>query len=219
MKNRLLIEVAGIICVMLFGIILVLERHRIEEFSLFRILTVKVLPEIPTIKQERIAKPEVGVQPEQKTHPHKKKIATVVPSAQTNSAPNGIAIGGGTVINPTVNNFGESEPDLHWTQKQAPTGSSVTVTLWVEHSLEYPAFAAECDHPCVAIGAESDGPVQAAFGGLPGKPNISALLLNLPRPLGAWVKIDWSIKSKDGQELHINAITKLRPSQVHGNAN
>ena len=49
------------------------------------------------------------------------------PTVQVNNAPNGIAIGGGTVTNPTVNNF--SNPERHLTPEQKTQLESLVTSL------------------------------------------------------------------------------------------
>jgi hypothetical protein len=99
------------------------------------------------------------------------------PAQQVISAPNGIAIGGGTVTNPTVNNnFGSPQPPpkAHMlNQVPASTGvgvggensaieevdsgltvnPGVTMQLSVDGEFTNPAFRAICDRPCVFNGA------------------------------------------------------------------
>ncbi len=52
---------------------------------------------------------------------------TTVPTGQTISAPNGIAIGGGNVTNPTVNNF--APPERHLTTSQIQALSALAASL------------------------------------------------------------------------------------------
>lgn len=70
------------------------------------------------------------------------------------SAPGGIAIGGGTVINPQVNNYGEPPPpplSLRFTAEPQPVNPSATfpyssmVTIYVNRVWEEPSVAVICD--------------------------------------------------------------------------
>ena len=78
---------------------------------------------------------------------------------QTISAPNGIAIGGGTVSNPIVNNYGAQPPRGGW-QQSGPTyvegqGYKNTVTFAVDRTAVMPQFVITCDAPC-KIASSSD---------------------------------------------------------------
>lgn len=82
------------------------------------------------------------------------------------SAPNGIAIGGGTVHNPTVNNFAANRPppSIKWEQRSIPpwTGSmeeqnqyvknpGVDVAITTLGPFDRPAFEIECSTSCEAV--------------------------------------------------------------------
>jgi hypothetical protein len=78
---------------------------------------------------------------------------------QTISAPYGIAIGGGNVDHPTVNNYGQQPPRGEWKQS-GPTyeegrGYKNTVTFAVDKAVPSPQFAITCDAPC-NIASSSD---------------------------------------------------------------
>jgi hypothetical protein len=106
-----------------------------------------------------LSPPMISVKPRPKSAPRahgnqestsQSSVANSSPPQQIISAPNGIAIGGGTVINPTVNN-GPPPAKLLWTQS---AGGSVKglentkIALDVDHTLEVPEFVVTCDRPC-----------------------------------------------------------------------
>lgn len=82
---------------------------------------------------------------------------------QVITAPNGIAIGGGTVTNPTVNNntYGAQQPPPHitWNTKPAKPGPTfiegptaanpgVEVQVIPDNTFVNPMFMVRCDRPC-----------------------------------------------------------------------
>jgi len=113
----------------------------------------------------------------------------------------------------TINHFGPLPPTLTWRQEQNKDAANTTiVTLSVDHSLEIPAFVAWCDHPCTSIAAYPDlstiSPNYKIFW-YESDPTIVGITLTSPRPLGAALKVMWSIQSKDERPVIIKKVSIL----------
>ena len=88
---------------------------------------------------------------------------------QVISAPNGIAIGGGTVNNPTVNNYGPPLPHVTWSilkdklTVQAGSNPQTWVHISIDRDFSGPRFAVICDRPCKASGLQIHVGTAATF--------------------------------------------------------
>ena len=134
---------------------------------------------------------------------------------QINSAPNGIAIGGGTVTNPTVNNFGPPEPKIWWQQEpKSGDPKAVSVTVFVDRSMELPAFGVQCDRPCETTFAGPDGIVQRDILHSATDPRFAGVVFMSPRPLGAGICVHWTITSEDDVRVKILSLGKLSAEQL-----
>lgn len=138
---------------------------------------------------------------------------------QVINAPNGIAIGGGVVNNPTVNNYGPPpEPPAHITVEQeafsSPTGKLVAkVTLRVDHTLETPDFVVTCDRPCYL---DRTGTGSYAMSNLVKSPNIApnrfAPIFAAPKPM--YPGYLWLfVAANDGSVPHITKIEAAKKSK------
>lgn len=142
--------------------------------------------------------------------------ASSAPSGVVISAPSGIAIGGGTVTNPTVNNFGPPLPKLSWRVESRALRSlkdnQVFVWLSVDRALDIPAFIAKCDRPCKTTGGGANL-VTGGVGYLTTKyPDHVGLTFKIPRPLGAGSQVYWEIESMDDSPLTILSVDILPAS-------
>lgn len=107
------------------------------------------------------------------------------PTVQLNNAPNGIAIGGGTVTNPTVNNY--SVPERHLSQIQRTEIESLAASL-PESTTDFLTVEAENDPESSTYGDE----IRAAFAahGRAGGNQITLRLVETPPvPKGVYVLI------------------------------
>jgi hypothetical protein len=92
------------------------------------------VPATPNIPRAKEAQPNPGnVTTGQKRAIHK-AAKTIPPAVQVNNAPNGIAIGGGIVTNPTVNNYGlpsrRLAADERNNLKSAVSGTKARIIIW-----------------------------------------------------------------------------------------
>ena len=128
----------------------------------------------------------------------------------TLNAPQGIAIGGGNVTNPIVNNY-VPEPNLTWTQEQSKVdGSPVAVIIFsLDHAMEIPAFGAFCDRPCESVDLTVAGFSHLRSLKAANSDNFTGYVFFAPRPLGARVRVRWIIKSLDGSPIEIQSVVKI----------
>jgi hypothetical protein len=143
---------------------------------------------------------------------------------QVNSAPNGIAIGGGTVSNPTVNNYGPVLPQVSWKiEEGTPLPERAThPAVWIHISIDRPfldaKFAVVCDRPCHGV----DSQIIAPYGGymqdifkawLPNQPDIAIFVINGPNPMSAIDSYRACVESDDDQPVKIVAV---KPAVITG---
>lgn len=141
-----------------------------------------------------------------------------VPDTQTVSKPGGVVVGtvstgpcsvvqiGGTTNTATGGNCGPPAPKIIWKLERAinidgrqdyPRETGVFITLKVDHSLDVPAFRADCDRPCKT---SQDSDISMAGAYMPkvlidgNSQNATAFFLMTPRPLGPEVLISWYIE-------------------------
>ena len=139
------------------------------------------------------------------------------PRIQVNNAPNGIAISGGIVSNPTVNNFVPLSKIKHWSQRAGPAFSgraTVVVTFTVNHTLEIPAFAAVCSRPCDAVSYSVLGAAQGYFLHSASNPDIAGVVLNEPRPLGADLAVSLTFATKGTKPFSVLHFRVIPPEKV-----
>jgi hypothetical protein len=177
--------------------------------------------------------PAARSMPEPERQAKKEQAKTVEPPPASTpvivSAPNGIAVGGGTVTNPIVNNFGPRPPQLEWKVspridplppdseqvKEYPSNVNpgVNVTITVAGRFIAPMFAVRCDHACFTTGigiAGASSPrtyttnrpdvAMAGFGGIPGQ--IEA---------GSVVKV--TVRSGDSSDVKVLEVFPYVPPQ------
>lgn len=86
---------------------------------------------MPTAKEKQPATDSVATE---RNRTIRKAAKTVPPVVQVNNAPNGIAIGGGIVTNPTVNNYGPPSRRLTADEKNnlkaAVSGTKARIIIW-----------------------------------------------------------------------------------------
>jgi hypothetical protein len=139
------------------------------------------------------------------------------PSVQVNNAPNGFAIGGGNVTNPTVNNFGPLPPKITWElapDRPQPSGSLrpvVWAKTYLDSPFNNPAFEVFCDRPCIGTNMSGmGGVVQPFYINL--TEDIVIFSTNPPNPLPGDRNYFWGVQSKDDSPVHIiNVKTFLPP--------
>jgi len=138
---------------------------------------------------------------------------------QTINAPQGIAIGGGIVYGPTVNNFGPRNPNVTWSilKDKLPTKEAVNPQVWVRIKIDrdfpLPRFAVVCDRPCKAVGQEFHAPTSShtfggSWGSIPGHPEIAAYQA-LPNQMPVDATLDACVESMDEQPPIILAVKTL----------
>ena len=140
---------------------------------------------------------------------------------QTIAAPNGIAIGGGTVTNPTVNNntmFGvpQPPPPITWIAKPAgpgyprmgstiPNNPGVDVFITVTNTFPNPIFAVECDRPCTATDVITGGAFSPGLFGT-ARPNVALFSVGLISGfLTAGSKVTLTVRSIDNQTIQVRS--------------
>jgi hypothetical protein len=135
---------------------------------------------------------------------------------QINNAPGGIAISGGTVSNPTVNNFGPPPAVIRWipvarTPPQDARFPRSYIELALDHSLESAKFAVVCDKPCEAVSHEPPmGVSQVNYGTIPDQPDVAVFAFISPNPFPPDTKTVLGVQSKDKQPVKIVQVTTLK---------
>ncbi len=137
-------------------------------------------------------------------------------------APNGIANAAPNFGTQTVNN-NAPEPNVSWIQEVLPAysqgpvaahGPEALIKLTVDHSMEIPAFMAECDQPCTTRVASVSGGSQSIPFHFDGKPNFTGFIFAIPRPLDAGVQVSWEVTADSGQAPKITAVYKMPRSTL-----
>ncbi len=137
------------------------------------------------------------------------------------SAPNGIAVGGGTVTNPTVNNNYASSvppPSITWSSAHTdplPNPGPFSDTLWkypgskVEITLQgilyYPLFVVQCNRPCGAITIGVEGVSSPKLYGT-NNPNFTIAGFSMPSELDQGSKVSIDVRSKDENNIEILSV-------------
>ena len=134
------------------------------------------------------------------------------------SAPNGIAIGGGNVINPTVNNFGPIPPTVSFELFDRPPLPEAAPQQWIRISINKtfldPKFAIICDRPCKALSAGiilglGGGIAQVNWGKIPDRDDIAAISVNQPNPMPSDAKVEAVVASEDDRPVKILSVRSL----------
>jgi hypothetical protein len=147
-----------------------------------------------------------------------------------NNAPNGFAISGGTVNNPSITNYGEKEPNILGFQlvtqsspdtylpdfstktKNHPTTS---FKFYIDSAWSEPQFAAICDRPCHAIDVSqakpSGGMIFPNFrvGTSPDYPNWAMFFVDL-RPFKTFTYYMFTVVSEDDVPVQITRFSRLK---------
>lgn len=135
------------------------------------------------------------------------------------SAPNGIAIGGGNVTNPTVNNFGPTPPipTFELLDKQ-PLPESAAPQQWIRIAIDRtfldPKFAVLCDRPCKVLRADlvfgpNGGSKQLSWGKIPNQENVAVISINQPNPMPSDDTVESVIASEDDKPVKILGVRVL----------
>jgi len=127
---------------------------------------------------------------------------------------------GGSNNQATGGNCGPPPPKLTWSQEEDPAAGKTTITLGVDRSMEIPVFIAQCDRPCRTLRA-SAAPGMSQINSRdyhpPDNPSklrdMTLIEADLPRPLGAGIKITWDVQSEDGKPVRI--ISVLTPAMLN----
>jgi hypothetical protein len=138
--------------------------------------------------------------------------AKAVASKVVNNCPNGICITGGTVTNPTVNNFGELKPAPKLTftahadpskEGDAPDSQRLSVTVFTDRAIPGAVIAVILSKP-----AKIDGPVGIAYG-IAFSTHPMTLTDPEGRPMsnGIAVPLDLPAAFLPGQQLIISLLT------------
>lgn len=142
------------------------------------------------------------------------------PEVQINSAPNGIAIGGGVVVNPTVNNYGPQLPVVSWELLDKPLtqiagGHPQTwISISIDKTFIDPKFAVICNRNCTASFAQmklghGGGVAQVDWGRIPDHSDIGAISVNNPNPMPPDARVVVCIESQDEQPVKILRVATL----------
>jgi hypothetical protein len=153
-----------------------------------------------------------GQKPVQDNSVHMGDGAALDQNSNGDCSPN--IVGGSNTVN-----CGPPPPHIEWSQVAGDPLSdgkkTVVVSLKTDHSIEIPAFIAECSSPCSFVGVSVNGGyMQPASLVRIGFPEWSGFVFIQPRPLGAGVKVRWTISSRDGEPVTIKQITWLAPNQL-----
>lgn len=136
-------------------------------------------------------------------------------------APHGIAITGGTVINPTVNNFAQQEANITATLVDPPQPlaanhhPSIFIKVSLDHAMENAKFAVVCDRPCHATGIEQATPgiLAVSTGTVDHRPNIAAFSMNAPNPFPPDSPVILIVESDDESPVHMVRVERLASSR------
>jgi hypothetical protein len=171
------------------------------------------------VKPIASAKPLPATAESQKPESQESKVPVV-------SAPNGIAIGGGNVINPTVNNFGPPPPNVAWEYlndhpmrgPMGPLPESPHPRRWIKISIDGTfldaKFAVFCDRPCKAVTAEVDvgnagGFSTVRYGPSKEQPSIVGVVVDQPNPLPEVDPVNVCMESTDDRPVTVVKVTRL----------
>jgi hypothetical protein len=143
--------------------------------------------------------------------------AYIAPTNQpttVNNAPNGIAISGGVVTSPTVNNYAPPPGVLSSVAEQIdshPGVYRVKLHITVRNSWHDAAFVVKCDRPCHGEGMPQRLPNQYLAGSNwddAEHPDWTVAKIDLPNPLPDGTEFIWWISSKDGKPISVNTIQR-----------
>jgi hypothetical protein len=107
-------------------------------------------------------------------------------------------------------------PNLSWTQEsgQQREGKPVTVVRFrVDDFINFPAFIALCDRPCVAISGGAVGMSQATLLRA-SNPNVAGVVFSIPRPFPPSTPAQLQLASEDTQPIKVNSFRILRESEL-----
>ncbi len=136
--------------------------------------------------------------------------------AIVNNAPGGIAISGGTVTNPTVNNYGPPPAIIRWSTVTRVSSEGAKfprtyVELALDHSIESAKFAVVCDRPCDAVWHEPPpGASQVNYASIPNRPDVGVFEFIVPNPFPPDTKIVLGVQSKDDHAVKITQVTTVK---------
>jgi hypothetical protein len=228
--------------------LLLLSRWLKPEQASIEVPTLK--PVVPVTGQtntpQRVAKSPKATLPKKKP-PEQPLPPAVGPStsvraspqaAQPNvNAPYGIAIGGGTVSNPTVNNYGPPPPRIRWlvvpleTAKQylsQPVSASrpaTVVKITFEGMMEHARFAFVCDRPCEGGPTSTWAAVNGSMGisgvggwlkqptPIPDNPYSVEFIIFGPDPVSSGEVIWFSIYSMDDTPVTVTELIRIVSKQ------
>ena len=135
------------------------------------------------------------------------------------SAPHGIAIGGGTVTNPTVNNFTPPAPRVFWSvvdteQPEDRKRPRTSVKIYLDRAFVDAKFAVRCDRPCDAIGTGScPGFNQAKFAKYRIVQSSQRFIIIGPNPFPSYTNYELQVESQDEQPVQIVSVGRLTLTQ------
>lgn len=135
------------------------------------------------------------------------------------NAPNGIAIGGGNVFNPTVINVGPALPTLTFELFDKPplpdsTAPQQWIRITIDRTFHDPKFAVVCDRPCRVLKADvvfgpNGGMKQVSWGKIPNNENIAVVSVNQPNPMPSEDRVEVVIASEDDKPVNILGVKTL----------
>ena len=142
------------------------------------------------------------------------------PGSKIINAPNGIAIGDGSVvINPTVSNVSFPLPSVFWVIEGKPplsnsTHPQVSVKISIDKMFVDAKFAVVCDRPCKAVGGEIVLPPEGGiaiptWGTIPERPDIAAFVVGQPNPMPSNVGYRAYVESADALPVKILDVKPL----------
>jgi hypothetical protein len=144
-------------------------------------------------------------------------------SVTVNNAPNGFATSGGTLFNPTVNNYGKPDPTFNWKQEastdQRFIGQGATkITISIDGPMYNAAFVADCDRPCITLDYAHNIPgmwlVKPLFP-TTADAKWGICYIEQPNPLlPDGVPVTWTMKSTDGLPLKIVNVRRIKPEEL-----
>jgi len=142
------------------------------------------------------------------------------PKSANVSAPNGFAITGGSVINPTVNNYGTEPPEIKGERVPPDVQGDGkrpidTVRIYTDRSWPDAIFVVSCSIPCEAfrIGQVSGGGMGTNF--RPGSfaeqpPNSAVFDITSPNPFPSATYLTLTVQSKDERPVAITSVSPVK---------
>jgi len=90
----------------------------------------------------------------------------------------------------------------------------VMIEVRVDHSMDLPAFVANCDRPCETTDAVVWGVYNKRDFLNTDNPYVTGMVLLQPRPLGAGVPVQWRITPKEDKPLRIVDVRRMSPTEI-----